>query len=343
MEPRENILLIRLKSIGDILFTLPAVHVVRENFPDAKLHFLVSKEHAPLLRGFLDVNEIILLDRATFRSKNIFAASAGIFQLLRRLRKQHFSLAIDFQGYGETEFLSWWSGAPQRLGNVYKNMRGWTYTETSSRDGKIHPAEGNLELLRRCGLRADRIRNEYILPADALAEARKFFATNHLNPEKPALFIQPFTSNPKKNWPLENFLELARHFHSRGAQIIFGGGPSERAAMEPARAAGFSISAGVPLLVTGGLMKLSTLTVGGDTGLLHLASAMGKRVVMLMKSNAAGMCHPFQHANWTLTPPAGKPVSEIQTNSVIEKCARAFADCEAEANGVNLPGSSQKK
>jgi ADP-heptose:LPS heptosyltransferase len=44
--------LIRLKSIGDILFTLPAVNVIRENFPSAKIAFLTSKENAPLLQGF---------------------------------------------------------------------------------------------------------------------------------------------------------------------------------------------------------------------------------------------------------------------------------------------------
>ena len=48
-----NILLIRLKSIGDILFTLPAVHAVRENFPRSKITFMVSKEHALLLQGFM--------------------------------------------------------------------------------------------------------------------------------------------------------------------------------------------------------------------------------------------------------------------------------------------------
>src|SRR5450432_889861 len=72
MDSRENILLIRLKSIGDILFTLPAVYVVRENFADAKLHFVVSQEHAPLLRGFPDIEGIIPFDRAVFRSKNLF-------------------------------------------------------------------------------------------------------------------------------------------------------------------------------------------------------------------------------------------------------------------------------
>jgi ADP-heptose:LPS heptosyltransferase len=324
MDANKNILLIRLKSIGDILFTLPAVSVVRENFPDAKLHFLVSKDHAPLLRGFLDIDEIIPFDRAVFRSKNFPAISASVFKLLRQLRERRFSIAIDFQGYGETEFFSWWSGAPERWGNVYATTRGWTYTQTSLRDTKIHPAEWNLALLRKSGLKIGAIRNEYILPDDAFAEARKFFAANKLSEEKPTLFIQPFTSNPQKNWPLEKFLKLAWHFHSRGTQIIFGGGPDDRAALATARAAGFVIAAGTPLLVSAGLMRLSRVVVGADTGLLHLAVALGRRVVMLMHSNAPGTSHPFQHADWTVTPPAGKTVAEIPTEAVIAACDNVF-------------------
>jgi ADP-heptose:LPS heptosyltransferase len=324
MDSRENILLIRLKSIGDILFTLPAVHVVRENFPDAKLHFLVSQEHASLLRGFSDIDEIIPLDRATFRSKNFSAIGAGAFQLLRRLRAQKFSLAIDFQGYGETEFFAWWSGAPERRGNVYDATRGWTYTQTSLRDIKTHPAEWNLALLQKSGLKIGGVRNEFVLPADALAEARKFFAVNKLEENKPTLFIQPFTSNPRKNWPLEKFLKVAWHFHSRGTQIIFGGGPGDRAALEPAHAAGFVTAAGTPLLVSAGLMKISRVVVGADTGLLHLAVALGRRVVMLMYSHAPGMSHPFQHADWTVTPSAGKAVAEIPVEAVIAACGNVF-------------------
>lgn len=324
MNARENILLIRLKSIGDILFTLPAVHAARKNSPDAKLHYLVSKEHAPLLRGFSDIDEIIPFDREMFRSKDFAAISASFLQFLRRLRESNFSLAIDFHGYGETEFFSWWSGAPERWGQVYHRSRGWTYTRGIWRNDKIHPAEANLSLLRQCGWRTGEILNQYCLPVDALDEAQKIFETNHLAVEKPTLFIQPFTSSPQKNWPLENFLELARHFHSRGAQIIFGGGPNEHQALEPARAAGFSIAAGVPLLVSAGLMKLATLVVGADTGLLHLAVAMGKRVVMIMKSNAPGNPHPFQHADWVVIPSSDKTVQAIETNAVMVACQKAF-------------------
>jgi len=325
MSAAENILLIRLKSIGDILFTLPAVHAVRENFPGAKLQFLVSKEHAPLLRGFSEIDEIIPLDRAVYRSKNPPAMCSSFFALVRRLRRGRFSLAVDFQGYGETAWLSWLSGASERWSGVHQPVRAWACTRAARPDQNLHPAERNLSLLRQCGLRIGEIRNEFVLPAEALAKAREFFLADKLDETTPALFIQPFTSSPQKNWPLENFLELARHWRSRGVQVLFGGGVADRAALEPARAAGFPVSAGEPLLVSAGLTKLSALTVGGDTGLLHLAAAMGKHVVMLMASNAPGSPHPFQHADWAVTPAAGQTVPEIQINSVIEACARAFS------------------
>lgn len=326
----ENILLIRLKSIGDILFTLPAVRVVRENFPAAKIHFLVSKEHAPILRGFADVDEVITLDRAVFHARNFPAIGTSVFRLLRQLRERNFSCAVDFQGYSETELLAWWSGAPELWGNVYQTGRGWAYTRGFSRNfsrgGKIHPAEWNITLLRRCGLKVGEIRNEYILPADVMAQARDFFAANNLNEHKPALFIQPFTSSPHKDWPLENYLKLAWHFHSRGVQVIFGGGPGEQLKLEPARAAGFPVAAGQPLLVSAGLAKLSTVVLGADTGLLHFAVALGRRVVMLMRFNTPGYPHPFQHADWTVLPPTEKAVAQIEAPAVIAACAQAFSE-----------------
>jgi ADP-heptose:LPS heptosyltransferase len=247
---------------------------------------------------------------------------------MRRLRREHFSLTIDFQGYGETAFLSWWSGAPERWGSVYRPARAWAYTHDGWRNRNLHPAEWNLSLLHQCGLKINQLRNEFILPGDPLAQARQFFAANNLDPARKTLFLQPLTSSPHKNWPLENFLALARHFHSQGVQIIFGGGPADRAALEPARVGGFAVSAGTPLLVTAGLMKLSTLVAGGDTGLLHLAVAMHQRVVMLMASAAPGKPHPFQHAEWTVTPPPEQPVSKISVDAVVAASQRALTEKE---------------
>lgn len=333
MEANHNILLIRLKSIGDIVFTLPAVNQVRQAFPEAKISFLVSKEFAPLLQGFHDVDAVIALDRARFRRPNPGVIIAQAFSLLRRLRRPKFSLAIDLQGYGETALLTWWSGAPQRWGTVYRAGRKWAYTRSVNRDPGSHPAEGFLSLLRACGLPPAPIRNQFTLPDGIVEEARRLLSAWGLDPAKPTLFIQPFTSSFHKDWPLERYVATAGLWQRRGVQVLFGGGPAERNALEPARQAGFPVSAGTPLLVTAGLVKLSTLVLGGNTGLLHLAAAMDRRVVMIMDSPGPGSAHPFQHRDWTVTPASGQPVAAITADAVNEACGRAFAELGVHGKG----------
>ena len=311
MPPPPNILLIRLKSIGDVILTLPAVRLVRDNFPAAKITFLTSAENAVLLRGFREVDEVIALDRAALRSRNPLNVLGEAAGLLRRLRGGNFSLAVDFQGYGETAWLTRLTGATERWGRPAKAGRKWAYTRALTEVAPGHAAAGHLELLQRGGLTAGVIRNEFHLPKDALAAAETFFAEHRLNPGQPTLFIQPFTSGAHKNWPLENYLAVARHWRSRGVQIILGGGPADRARLEPARQEGLSISAGVPLLVTGGLMFMSSLVLGGDTGALHLAVAMNRRVVMLMHEVIPGSPIPFQHPDWVVKAPRPVAITEI--------------------------------
>jgi ADP-heptose:LPS heptosyltransferase len=332
--PKGNILLIRLKSIGDIIFTLPAVHVVRENFPRARISFLVSKEHEPLISGFKDVDEVIGLDRALYHRKNPKDVITESFSLLRLLRRKKFALSVDFQGYGETALLTRLTGAPQRWGTAKRRSRSWAYTHGVRRTRRLHPIERNVALLVQNGMHRGTIRNEFVLPEPALGQARRFYATHKLLVSRPTLFIQPFTSVQDKNWPLENYLALARHWQSRGIQILFGGGPKESTALESVRGAGFPVSAGVPLLTNAGLMKLSTVVVGGDTGLLHLAIAMNKRVEMLMASAAPGKPHPFPHADWAVTPADGRKISGIETARVIESCRRALVE-----SGAKIPAA----
>jgi ADP-heptose:LPS heptosyltransferase len=324
VDQNQNILILRLTSIGDVVLTLPAVSVLRQNFPAAKISFLTTKENAELLRGFRDVDEIIALDRAAFRSGNPWRIGREFFHLLRRLRDGKFSLAVDLQGNGESAWLTRLTGAPQRWGQVYRNGRGWAYTRQIKSTPKIHPAESYLDMLEQCGLKIGAIRNEFVLPIAAINDARAWFADHQLNVAKPTLYLQPFTSGAHKNWQLENYLAVARHWQTFGVQIILGGGCADRAALEPARREGFAVSAGVPMLVTGGLMQLSTLVLGGDTGALHLAVAQGNRILMLMHKNTHGSPVPFQHPSWVVVAPRPAAIAEISVAEVNSALARIF-------------------
>ena len=73
-------------------------------------------------------------------------------------------------------------------------------------------------------------------------------------------------------------------------------------------------------------MNLSTLILGGDTGLLHLAVAMDKRVIMIMGSISPGSSHPFQHREWTVTPAQGQFVATITADATNEACDQALAE-----------------
>ncbi len=235
-----------------MLFTLPAVNAVREAFPKAVVTFLIYKEFAPILEGFPGVNEVMTLDRKRFKSGNPMRIISETSGLLRNLRGGRFGLAVDFHGFGETGFFSWWSGAPQRWGLVYKRVRGWAYTRRVGRDPDRHPIEHNLRVVTEGGgLPSRPARNQFVAPDHGVAAARALFAENKLDPEKPSLFIQPMTGHAHKNWGLDKFLAIARVWQGRGIQVLFGGGPAEREALEPIAQAGFLVTAGAPLQVAG--------------------------------------------------------------------------------------------
>jgi len=321
----ENILLIRLKAIGDVVFTLPAAEALREHFPGAQITFLTSKENASLLRGFPCVQHVIALDRAALRSGHPLKMGREFLGLIRRVRAGKFSLVVDFQGFGETAWLARITGAPRRWGSVYGRGRRWAYTRGLQREEQLHPAEWNLRLLDRCGVVCRQVSNEFSLPADALAAAREFLAANSLVSGRPTLLIQPFTSTAQKNWPLENYLAVARHWRTRGVQVVIAGGPADHAPLEPARAENFCVAAGLPLLVSAGLAQLASLTLGGDTGLGHLAVAQGRRVVLLLRHNRPGACVPFQHPDWAIVPEGpGCNIAEITIERVLAETGRVL-------------------
>ena len=75
------------------------------------------------------------------------------------------------------------------------------------------------------------------------------------------------------------------------------------------------MATGLPLLVSAGLVQLSALMLGGDTGLGHLAVAQGRRVMMLMMHNNPGACVPFRHPDWAVAPERSHEHPEYRTGN----------------------------
>src|SRR5688572_5885423 len=117
-----RIVLIRLRQIGDVIFTTPAIHAIRERFPHARIAYVVEPVAAPVVQGNPHLDEVIVAPRT--------GGLTGIREDLRlgaRLRRDRYDLTIDFHGGPRASLLTWLSGAPLRVGYEVVG-RSWMYT-----------------------------------------------------------------------------------------------------------------------------------------------------------------------------------------------------------------------
>ncbi len=331
MQDIKNILMIRRSAIGDIVSTLPAYYMLRDNFPNSKISFLVADSYSFVLKGFPGLDQVLTIDKKILASKSLPKLLKLVVDLHRTIRKNNYQLIVDYSGHAEHALLLRLSGAKHRWGTIGKgkSLRSLFYTNTFTKQTRgIHKIDQNLKLLEQGGLKVFPIKNQYIVPQENLEKAKTLFSTWGLSLEKPTLFVQPFTGDgiAGKIWPLDRYVVLAEHWKSQGMQVLFGGGPSEREQLNEV-AARFPVAAGQSDFLTSvGLAKLSSVVVGGDTGLMHAASAVGKRSVMILGPTDYEFICPYKHPEWAVKPQEGNLIQNISVEEVILATETAFKE-----------------
>ena len=322
----KEILIIRWKSIGDVVFTLPAVNCIRANFPEARLTFLVSRENAFVVEGFSAIDQIWTIDRALLRGSRFLQGIGSLAKLLIRIRRQRFSLVVDLQGYGETAVISRLSGANERWGRAARGLRSRAYTHRHAPDHRLHPAEDHLNLLANAGLKSGPTENHYRLDASDRASARAFLESRGIRRSSPLVYLQPFTSAEWKNWPLDLHLQVAALLQAAGVQVIFGGGPGDRESLRDSGVDCRLIVDGIPRRTDIALLDCADLVVGGDTGFLHLAVALKKHVLLLGRRSAVT---PLGHPEQTILS-SGPLLDSIRVEEVLQKIGKILQiQCDA--------------
>src|SRR4051812_21148042 len=144
-----RILLVRLRQIGDVVFTTPAVHALRRRFPDAHLTYIVEPAAAAVVAHNPHLDEVIVAPRA----KGL-RGFLGDLALGRRLRRERYDVAIDFHGGPRASLLTWLSRAPQRIGYEIAG-RAWMYTTRVARPRELrarHSVENQWDVLAPLGV-----------------------------------------------------------------------------------------------------------------------------------------------------------------------------------------------
>ncbi|MER3423751.1 MAG: hypothetical protein C4293_11510, partial [Nitrospiraceae bacterium] len=140
-----NILVIKLRYVGDVLLATPVLRALRERFPQACITMAVNRGTEDILRWNPDLNDVLIVDRGTLSAQ---------VQFLRGLRRLRFDCVIDLTDGDRSAVLARFSGAPVRIGfNEEHRWRGLLYTTVvSPQPSALHRIERDLEALRALGI-----------------------------------------------------------------------------------------------------------------------------------------------------------------------------------------------
>jgi len=305
----QRFLVIRLSSIGDIVHTLPAVAALGEAFPPAEVHWAVEARFAALVEGNPFVHRVIKLDTLGWRKEIISARTLeSVVRGAAALREVPFDVAIDFQGLYKSAAIAWFSRSRVRLGFAENWLRepaaGALYTDRVSPQGRNHVIEMNMALAE-CAGAAPRGRAEwkFPLPHDSTGE-------HSIEEQLAAMGTQRFmVINPgggwqSKCWSPENYSELLRRLQDEFAgEFILTGSPDEepliqsiveRASVPRARYFRSTITQFITLV------RRADLFLGGDTGPLQLAAAVGAPIVAIYGPTDPERNGPFSPLDITL-------------------------------------------
>ena len=298
-ENSERILIIRLDLIGDVLFSVPAMRNTRQRFPHARLDVLVAPNTAPLLAECPYIDNVYTLEAHTLaHPPGIFSLDRWrqAWRLIRTLSAQRYDLCLSLYGVPAAT-ISLLTGAPHRAGFADEAPPGsFTLLASSSRlPQDRHEVHCSLAVAQAAGAAATPDHMEAWVGATDRAWAAATLAT-----DEAALWVacgHGARNGYAKIWPRRHWVNLIDQLHQAGYRAVLVGGPDEVEA-----AAAIAQSCGAPPLVLTGKTTLGqlaavlaqcTLMVGSDSGPLHLAAALGTRVIGLYGATSALRYGPF--------------------------------------------------
>jgi predicted lipopolysaccharide heptosyltransferase III len=305
-----RILLIRLREIGDVVFTTPAIRAVRQQFPKAHISYVVEPLAAPVVERNPHLNDVIVVPKRK--------GARGVLDeihVIRALRASHYDLAIDFHSGPRSSLMAWLSGASVRVGYDVPG-RGWMYTTRVARPRDIrarHAVENQFDLLNAIGIPTpDPTYSpaEMIVETAAAAAVHARLASIGVRSDDELIVIHVSAGNPFRRWPPDAFASLISMLlrgHPR-RRVVVVAGPSDRDAA--ARVIGESmdradmpdrnriVSADFTLAELRALMDRAALYIGGDSGPMHIASTSTVPIVALYGPTLPVRSQPWRAPQW---------------------------------------------
>jgi lipopolysaccharide heptosyltransferase I len=341
-----RILLIKPSAVGDVVHTLPVLEKLWRRYAGARIDWLLTPENAEIVRGHGAISNILLFARREFsQAGKRLSATGAMLGLVREIQEARYELVIDLHGQLRSGLFTLVSGAPVRVGfgrpirrgesvfqgKLLRNVprRGWA----GAREGswlaythripiptlEAHAVDRYLWVGKLLGLDEDA--PVFNLPVSEEAEGRvKRMLEGRVKAGQPLAVLAPGTMWETKHWTAEGFAGVARGVMERGFAAILTGGKGDRGLSEGIRAeapGAMDVTGQTSLADVVALVRRAAVVVTNDSGVMHIAAALGKPAVSIF-----GPTNPVQVG------PYGQPENVVRLDLACSPCNyRRLAQC----------------
>lgn len=344
-----NVLLIRTSALGDVVHCLPVLTALRRHLPEARIGWVVDRVFAPLLDGHPDLDEVLPVGLREWRGRAFRAETRReALAFLRRLRAFRADVALDLMGNHKAGVLARLSGARRRIGlerTARREPSSALWINEPVPAGGDHAVERALAVLDPLGVPpAPPDFGGGRLPGSASAGAGA-----GTDGASPFALLHPGAGWGNKVYPPERWAVVARGLAERSGletRVALSPSPPERELgrriVEGSAGAASPVEAAdLPALAA--LTRRARLVLGGDTGPVHLAHALGTPVLCVMGPTDPGRHGPYGAPDRALAHPL--PCSycyrrlgatkacllEIPAEAVVERALAILLDSAADA------------
>lgn len=289
-----KILLVRLDHLGDVVMSLPVIHAIKSKFPSSEVWFLTGSQPALLLSKIKEINGVIAYDAPWFERKEGAKKSLGKVisehrSLIKKLRAEHFDLAIDLRGDIRHACLLWVSGVKYRIGYGVRGG-GFLFNNVPVYPKDLHEVVKNLSLIS-----ADTLKNKPVFPLvrigdEARERVSQLLSSRHLDPKKKQwVVLHPHAGASSKRWQIEKFSAVANRLNERfaGRVAFIGSGEARdytREILARMKNPAHDFLDQFSLEELAAFFERSALVVSTDSGPAHLAALLRIPVFLIFSA-----------------------------------------------------------
>ena len=316
-----SLCLLRLSALGDVTHVVPLVRTLQKAWPQLRLDWIIDKGGQKLLEG---------LDGVVFHAYDKRSGLAGMRALRRQLPEAGFDALLQMQVALRANVLSAFIPARRRIGYDRarsRDLHGLFINERIPARTGVHVLDAIGSFCEPLGLKQDQVIWDLPVPDAARQWARAQWADDGI----PTLMISPCSSHARRNWYPDRYAAVADHAASKGWRIVLCGGRSEleRSATDAIVAAmqapALDLVGKDTLKQLPALLERAALVMTPDSGPMHIANAMGSKVLGLHAASNPLRSGPYSDVRYCVDKYdaaaqkfLGKPASELKWGTKIE-------------------------